>query len=197
MRLKRKTYQTRRLVLRPYLASDYAVWEWAYKNILPKQAKYDWIPPSDLPTNRTQFQTIVRRHNLLEREGSTYIWSIFDRKTGALLGHVDVHVIARDVLQFANLGYRIINRYWRKGYATEALTHIIPAVFKDLQLNRLEAVIDPDNKASIALARSIEMRREGIRRKYYYQDGGWADQVVFVAVREDYGIPPLNPERRK
>ncbi len=195
--MKRKTYKTKRLTLRPYRSSDYKSWAWAYKNILPKQAKYDWIPPAKLPVNKVEFQKIVRRHSKMEKEDRCYVWAIFEKSTGALLGHVDIAILTRDNLQVANLGYRVINRYWRQGFAKEALNHIIPRAFNDLRLNRFEAVIDLDNRPSIALTKAIGLKRECVRKKFYYQDGAWADQVVYVAIRQDFGLPKLHPFGKK
>jgi RimJ/RimL family protein N-acetyltransferase len=87
----------------------------------------------------------------MAKQDFTYVWPIFERRSGACVGSIDIHIIARDVLQVANLGYRIDNRYWRRGYAREAVSRIIRAAFQDLKLNRLEAVIDLDNRPSIAL----------------------------------------------
>jgi RimJ/RimL family protein N-acetyltransferase len=190
-----KTYRTRRLTLRPYSLNDYPAWAHAYLSVLPRKSKHDWIPSQKLPVNRREFARIVRRHQRLAKADRTYVWAIFDRKSGELLGHVDISVISRGALQFANLGYRILNRHWRKGYASEALTTMIPATLRELRLNRLEAVIDLDNRPSIALARSVGLNREGVRRSYYYQDLGWADQVVYTAIRQDFRLKTLHPEK--
>lgn len=37
--------------------------------------------------------------------------------------------------------------------------------FKDIKLHRIEAGIEPGNKRSIALAKSLKMRREGLKKR--------------------------------
>jgi [ribosomal protein S5]-alanine N-acetyltransferase len=191
--MDRRTYRTPRLVLRPFSPDDYEVWKSAYTSAPPKRHKYDWFPNPKWQYGKRDFQKVMARHKKLAFRDHTYVWPIFERKTGVMIGSIDIYVISRGVLQFANLGYRIDNRYWRKGYGKEAVGAIIRGAFADLKLNRLEAVIDIDNRPSIVFARTLGMYREGVRRKYYYQNRGWADQVVFVANREDFGFRLLHP----
>jgi ribosomal-protein-alanine N-acetyltransferase len=56
-----------------------------------------------------------------------------------------------------------------------------PIVFGDLKLNRLEAAINLDNLRSVGLAQSLRMRREGIKRRYLYENEKWTDQIIFAA----------------
>jgi RimJ/RimL family protein N-acetyltransferase len=187
------TIRTRRLILRPLAPADYRAWAESYRNLQPPRSKYDRIPAR--PMDRAEFRRVLARFAWLRRRNGTLVWSIFERRTGAHIGRVDVHVLSRGPLQVANLGYLVLNTHWRRGYAREAVLAVMPRVLRDLRLHRLEAVIDPDNRASIALARSVGMRREGVRMRYYYQRGGWADQVVYAIDREDLELPTLHPER--
>ena len=190
----RKTYRTKRLELRPYKLADFAAWVWGHQNFLPKKNKYDWQPPRQFHPTRKQFREVMLRQHRKAKAGTTYIYPVFKKSTGAWIGVIDIHILNRDELQVANLGYRINNLYQGQGFAKEALTKIIPAILKDLKLNRLEAVIDLDNKASIALTRSVGMAREGVRKNYYYQNGKWDDQVIYIADRKRFGLPPLHPK---
>ncbi|MGE3974905.1 MAG: GNAT family N-acetyltransferase [Bdellovibrionales bacterium] len=192
--MKRKTYRTSRLILRPYRESDYAAWVQAHQFAPPKKSKYDWVPKPKMKFGRSDFRKIILNQNRLTQKDHTYVWPIFLKQTGELIGSVDIYVINRGVLQVANLGYRVNNLYWRKGYGEEAVSAIVRGAFKDLKLNRLEAVIDNDNKPSLKFAKAIGFRREGIRRKYYYQNKKWDDQIVYVGIREDFGLPILHPK---
>jgi ribosomal-protein-alanine N-acetyltransferase len=89
----------------------------------------------------------------------------------------------------ANLGYYIINTYRGNGYATEALSAIVPAAFADLKFHRVEAVMDLDNRAGVALARRAGLHREGIKKHYWFQNGKWDDQLIYIATPELYKIP--------
>lgn len=52
-------------------------------------------------------------------------------------------------LKEVDLGYRLIKAYWGRGYATEASRASIEFGFNDLNLERIMAMVLPDNKASV------------------------------------------------
>ena len=64
-----------------------------------------------------------------------------------------------------------------------------------LGFNRLEACIDPDNAASIALARRLVSREGELREGYLWEDGHWVDQIVFVAQPDDVGLSRRPPPK--
>jgi RimJ/RimL family protein N-acetyltransferase len=152
---------------------------------------WDAAPLARSKRSRREFLARVARQERLACQDHTYIWTMFERSTGDLVGVLDVHILTRGRLQVANLGYRIDNRYWRRGFAREMLKAMIPILLRDLRLQRLEAVIDPDNRPSIRLVRGLGLKREGLRRNYWFQNGRWDDQVVFVATRQSVGLPTL------
>lgn len=58
------------------------------------------------------------------------------------------------------IGYRLARRYWGRGYATEAATAVRDYAFESLNLQRLIALIDSANVASIRVAEKIGLRYE-------------------------------------
>ena len=109
-------------------------------------------------------------------------------------------MISRLSYQFANLGYEVNNQYWGQGFASEAIEAAIPTAFKTLLLHRVEAGILPKNRASIRVAKKVGLRREGLRKKYFFDGQEWIDIVYFVAYPEDIGLksgkPKIKPEMK-
>lgn len=68
--------------------------------------------------------------------------------------------------------------------------------FKHLKLNRLEAAINLDNKKSIYLAKKIGMKKEGIKKRYWFEHGKWVDHLIYVANPEDVGLKGTRPTIR-
>lgn len=58
---------------------------------------------------------------------------------------------------------------------TDGLTATLRHAFTDLRLHRLEASIQPANKASLALVRRLGFRYEGVSPACLYIDGEWRD----------------------
>jgi [ribosomal protein S5]-alanine N-acetyltransferase len=178
------TYQTKRLEIRALRLTDYQCWYDSHDLAKPKVDKFDMQPWPKRKRTRAIFRKAVLRHRKLAKVDKVYVWNIFLRATGEQIGHLDIAVIQRDTYKMANLGYFLLNTYRGNGYAVEALRKIIPAAFEDLKLHRLEAAIDLDNKASIQLARACGLYREGIKKHYWFQNGRWEDQVVYIATPE-------------
>jgi [ribosomal protein S5]-alanine N-acetyltransferase len=85
---------------------------------------------------------------------------------------------------YANLGYQIFNNFVCKGYGVESVTRAFKLAFSDLNLHRLEAAINLDNKPSLALARKCRMTYEGIRKNYLFENNRWVDHHVFSMTPE-------------
>jgi ribosomal-protein-alanine N-acetyltransferase len=58
------------------------------------------------------------------------------------------------------IGYRLVRSSWGRGYATEAVRAVRDYAFQSLGIRRLVALIDPDNHASIRVAKKIGMHYE-------------------------------------
>ncbi|MDQ2691068.1 MAG: GNAT family N-acetyltransferase, partial [Chloroflexota bacterium] len=58
------------------------------------------------------------------------------------------------------IGYRLRRSAWGKGFATEAACAVRDFAFNSLGMQRLIALIDPDNIASIRVAEKLGMQYE-------------------------------------
>ncbi len=56
------------------------------------------------------------------------------------------------------IGWRIVPRHWRKGYALEAASVLVQHGFEDLKLNEIVAFAVPENIASTGLMQRLGMR---------------------------------------
>lgn len=97
----------------------------------------------------------------------------------------DLSTIRRGHYQWAILGYEIHNQHWKQGFGKEAVRAALIAGFETLHYYRIEAAINLDNQASIALAQSVGMQRECIRRGFIYENEQWVDHLIYVALRRD------------
>ena len=189
----RKVIRSRRLVLRPLEISDYLQWFDAYVNGLPAQSHWDKEPKRSSDCSKSYFKKLIVRHQKLATQDDYYWFGVFEKKNNNLVGAIDFDIFVRSSHQFANFGYFIFNRHWGNGYGQEAATVGLKIGFKQLKLNRLEAAINLDNKKSIRLVKAIGMRKEGIKKRYWFEYGKWVDHFVYVANPEDIGLKPIKP----
>ncbi len=74
------------------------------------------------------------------------------------------------------------------GYMREGLTLAVRYAFNQIDLHRLEANIQPNNHASIALAKSAGFKLEGFSPRYLRIKGEWRDHErwAILADQEDF-----------
>jgi [ribosomal protein S5]-alanine N-acetyltransferase len=189
------TLETERLILRPQESSDYESWYAGFAGRLPQQHEYDKGQISLDGCTPDWFANLCQRHQEQAISDYAYIFGVFLKQTDRHLGNVDISTIQREQQQWANLGYSIHNQYWRQGFAKEAVTAALRAGFEDFGYHRIEAAIDLNNHSSIALAQSVGLQQECVRRGFYYEGDRWVDHIIYVALPQDLGLaetPPID-----
>ena len=81
---------------------------------------------------------------------------------------------------------RSASRYARHGYMREGIELVLRRAFLKLRLHRIEANIQPGNRASIALARGAGFRREGFSPRYLKIGGRWRDHERWAILAEEW-----------
>jgi [ribosomal protein S5]-alanine N-acetyltransferase len=105
---------------------------------------------------------------------------------GAILGFFNLSQIVRRALQSAYLGYAAGKPYAGHGYMREGLELVLKRAFTELRLHRIEANIQPGNRASIALAKGAGFRREGFSPRYLKIGGRWRDHERWAILADDW-----------
>ncbi len=183
--LKRNTL---RLHLRFLELKDFEIWKSAQLKMLPAKNIWDLGPKPKTELNKTQFKKMLAAQLKRRKKDTHYDFAVF-KKNGELIGVVSIMEVARGISQTAFLGYRVFNNYWGRGYAKEAVAAVIDIGFKDIKLHRIEAGIESRNKRSIALARSLKMRREGLKKRAIFLRQQWVDLLMYTLTTEDLKIP--------
>ncbi|MFC8826496.1 GNAT family N-acetyltransferase [Streptomyces sp. NPDC057137] len=147
-----------------------------------------WI---QLPAAAQEFQGWMRRFD----DGTNRGFLVRVRETGAAAGMVNINSVIRGRYQGASLGYAAFAPSAGRGYMAEGLTATLRHAFDDLRLHRLEANIQPDNKASLALVQRLGFRYEGLSPAYLYIDGAWRDHERWaIAAPSPWTPDPSLPE---
>ncbi|MBC7741838.1 MAG: GNAT family N-acetyltransferase [Bdellovibrionaceae bacterium] len=191
--LKLKTTNTRRLTLRLLTKNDYRAWFESCVDRKPAANKWDRGPRSPNECTKMIFTKLHRRLKRLADTDDYYRYYIFKKKSGKIVGEIDFDIFVRSTHQFSNYGYQIYNPYWGHGYGQEAARAGLKIGFKDLKLNRLEAAINLDNRKSIRLVKAIGMHKEGIKKRYWFENKKWVDHLIYVANPENIGVRGQKP----
>ena len=81
------------------------------------------------------------------------------------------------------IGYMLDEKHWRKGYMTEALSAIIPYLWRNTDHPKLTADLDPKNAASVGLLTSLGFQETGRAKKTFHIGGVWSDSIYFALPR--------------
>ena len=85
------------------------------------------------------------------------------------------------------MAIKSILNFKAKGFATEAVKASLEIGFNQIEFHRIEAGCEQSNKASIKVAKRVGLIREGVRKKFFPQDGG-LDMVFFAQNAFDFNI---------
>ncbi len=89
------------------------------------------------------------------------------------------------------IGFEVHPEYWHQGIMTEAMTAILDYSFSKeafQTVNRVEALVDPGNQASLALLQNLGFVIEGTRRKFGFWGGVYHDVKFLALLREDWRL---------
>ena len=140
--------------------------------------------------NNEEAKGIIDWGRGLFEDGTGVLWGIFDRKSGDFMG--EVNYVTRADNNFtrnihrAEIGFDLMPRYWSKGYMTEALRSVIIHIFDNTGIDRIEAIISPDNTRSHNVVLRAGFKKEGVLRNYVLWDGKHWDFVLYSLLKHEW-----------
>lgn len=180
--------KSERLIVRPLILSDFMKWQEAHSSMQPPRNQWDRKKRTPEEVSQKVFRAILKNQKELREKDKFYDLAVFEKKSGKLVGTVAIMDVLRGLGQSAYLGYFLNNNFWGMGYGKESTLAIIDIGFRDLKLHRIEAGIEPTNRRSIMLARSIGLRKEGLKKRAVFLRNIWTDLVMYSATCEEFGF---------
>ncbi|MBO5073363.1 MAG: GNAT family N-acetyltransferase [Eubacterium sp.] len=115
---------------------------------------------------------------------STYYWGIY-LKNGEMIGSIGVTITSEYDFK-GSLGYKIGSRWWNQGYSSEAAEAVIDYMFRNTDIERMDAFASVENAASGKVMEKTGMRYEGLLRHYYKIRDGFHDCTLYGIIRDDW-----------
>jgi ribosomal-protein-alanine N-acetyltransferase len=168
-------------VLRAFRASDAP----AILDLFSQEAvtRYHNIAP--MQAIETAESLVDARLSLFE-QGAGVRWALTRRGCGdRVIGSCGCYHPQR-AFRSVEIGYELHPDHWRQGIMTEALTAMLDYCYGDhffFRLNRVQALTEPDNRASIGLLRKLGFQKEGLLRAYGNWQGRFHDLSCFSLLR--------------
>lgn len=173
------------LFLRAPQMADYA--QWAHLRDISRDYLTPWEPiwPSDDLT-RAGFRRRLRRYAEDIAADRSYPFMVFREADGAMIGGITLANVRRGIVQAGTIGYWMGQPFAHHGYMTSALRLLLPTLFGELNLHRVEAACIPINAASIRVLEKCGFTREGLARRYLCINGIWQDHYLYGLLNEDF-----------
>ena len=101
------------------------------------------------------------------------------------IGTISV-VEQNDVLNIVHIGYCIGSKWWNKGITSEAFSGIIPFLFEEVKVNRIESQHDPLNPNSGKVMMKCGLKYEGTLRQADISNKGVVDASMYSLLAAEY-----------
>jgi ribosomal-protein-alanine N-acetyltransferase len=112
-------------------------------------------------------------------------WAIAPPGGGAAVGDVGLHAFHEKNLR-AELGYVLAKEWWGQGVATACAGACLDYGFRELGLNRIEAIVMDGNERSLAVLRKVGSQKEGLMREYKIARSEPRDFWMLGLTRKDW-----------
>lgn len=170
---------TQRIRLRRFRAND-APWVAVACN-RPEMARFVPVLPSPY-TDEDASRFVAYAEQAWDGGGSAPF--AIESVEGDPVGAVEVHLSVTD-RGLAGVGYWLRPEGRGRGAATDAVKLVSEWAFRDLAIERMSLITDPENLPSQRVAERVGFRREGVLRAWHPTPQGRRDSVMFSLLPGD------------
>ena len=128
-------------------------------------------------------RAFVERQWSRQTSGSGLSLAIVEAATGTAAGMMGL--FHRAQAGVVGVGYWTATSRRRQGFARRSLNLLSRWALGVPGIDRIEALIEPDNVGSIRVAEAVGFRREGLLRKYLRTDISRVHALLYSLIRED------------
>lgn len=173
-------FQTPRLAIRAFREDDQEAVFAIFSD--PEVMRYWSQPPM---TERAEAAEMIARALAYFLTRDSFRWAIARREDDRTVGTFSLFRLDRQNWR-AEIGYALGRDHWGQGYMQEALCAVIGYAFRELNLLRLEADLDPRNAASARALERQGFRREGLLRERWIVGGVVSDSLLMGLLRREW-----------
>lgn len=111
-------------------------------------------------THEEQANDMIKLFDELAEERKAIRFTIIEKESNEIIGSCGFNVFD-EANASAEIGYDLAKAHWGKGYAPESISALIDYAFTTLNINRIEAKIEPGNVNSIKVVEKLNFTFEG------------------------------------
>lgn len=150
----KKIIETARLILRPFTIDDVDAFYEVNKN--PNVTRYTG---DGTITSKAMVEASLRNNTLSDYKKYGYgRFAVIHKADNKLIGFSGLKYL--EDLKETDIGYRFLEEYWGKGFATESSRVCMDYGFNELNLGRIIGLVFPENVASVHVLKKLGLQFE-------------------------------------
>lgn len=127
-------------------------------------------------------QEQMRWYRNLEKSESGIWWAICKKGESSLIGACGFNEWHQEHRRI-ELGYWLLPAYWQQGIMSEALSEIMNYAFSELNIHRIEAIVESGNEGSKKLLDRLGFAFEGTHKDCEIKNGAFISLDYFACIR--------------
>jgi len=116
-----------------------------------------------------------------------------DLASRQVVGVMTLSQISLQSFRSAYLGFYGMSAFARRGLMSKAVSLATRYAFSEIGLHRMEANVQPQNHASLALISRVGFRKEGFSPRYLLINGQWRDHERWALLADETAEGPSTP----
>ncbi|WP_313891511.1 GNAT family protein [Psychrobacillus sp.] len=135
-------------------------------------------------THENQAREMIEILEELVHANKAIRFSMIELKSNEIIGTCGFNSIDFENAK-AEIGYDIAKANWGLGYAPEGIHALLSYAFETLELNRIEAKVEPANMNSIKVLQKLNFTFEGTLRQYEKSKANYIDINMYSLLKTD------------
>ena len=111
-------------------------------------------------------------------------WCITEKDKDLYIGDIGYYEWEKDDFR-AEFGFKLERAHWRKGFISEIVPAVLSFGYNKMNLNRIQAIVDPRNEPSWKMLEKYRFKKEGLLRDFEYEHGGFVSVYMYALLKNE------------
>ncbi len=148
--------------------------------------RWTGVPAGDTPAGALEYIAAAEESR---RAGRAILLAIVDAQSAEVIGSCDIRRPEPRDPELGEITVLLSQAARGRGLATRALALLIEWGVRELEMQRIQAVVHPENARSIAMFERLGFQREGLLRRLRPRATGREDRILYAVLADEWRPP--------